>query len=104
MSKFGLPPTTIAIIHAIFATEPALQRAVLYGSRAKHTHRPGSDIDLTLFGEGLTETTRSRIAQQLEASPIPYYVDLSLWDQIDNEALRDHVNRIGQVFYERTAP
>ena len=35
------------------------------------THRPGSDIDLTLFGDGLDLDTLGQIATRLDESPIP---------------------------------
>ncbi len=37
----------------------------------------------------------------LEESPIPYQVDLSLWEHIDNQNLLEHIERVGVVFYER---
>ena len=42
-----------------------------------------------------------KIAGRLEESPIPYQVDLSLWKQIDNQNLLEHIERVGVVFYER---
>ncbi|MDD5579947.1 MAG: nucleotidyltransferase domain-containing protein [Methylobacter sp.] len=53
---FGLKQHTISAIQKVFVRHPAIRQAVLYGSRAKGPHRPGSDIDLTLFGEALTYT------------------------------------------------
>lgn len=52
--KFGLSEDSMAIIHAIFRKYDALEKAVIYGSRAKGNYKQGSDIDLTLFGESLT--------------------------------------------------
>jgi len=101
MLKFGLPDKTIATIQTILAEEAELQKAILYGSRAKGTYKNGSDIDLTLIGNTLTESTRMRLAHKLSDASIPYQVDLSLWDHIDNDDLKDHIRRVGQVFYER---
>ncbi|MBS3936197.1 MAG: nucleotidyltransferase domain-containing protein, partial [Sulfuritalea sp.] len=80
---------------------PAVEKAVIYGSRAKGNHRPGSDIDLTLFGAGLDLDMLGQIAARLDESPIPYRVDLSLFSQIDHAGLREHIERVGRVFYER---
>jgi len=101
MLEFGLPDTTTRTIRQILAEVPAVEKAVIYGSRAKGTHRPGSDIDLTLYGQGLDLDRLGNIATQLEESPIPYQVDLSLFDHIDHAGLRDHIERVGQVFYQR---
>lgn len=100
MPDFGLPDATLATVRHILADCPALEKAVIYGSRAKGTHRPGSDIDLTLMGSGLDADALSRIATRLDESSIPYTVDLSLFDQIDHTGLREHILRVGRVFYQ----
>lgn len=42
--KYGLPERTVEQICAVLAQCPAVERAVLYGSRAKGNYKPGSDI------------------------------------------------------------
>ena len=101
MPDFGLSDQTLAVIRQILADYPAVKKAILYGSRAKGNYRKGSDIDLTLIGDGLDHRILGEIAGRLEESPIPYQVDLSLWEQIDNQNLLDHIERVGVVFYER---
>jgi hypothetical protein len=32
---------------------------------------------------------------------LPYKVDLSLLEHIDNPALREHIARVGRIFWER---
>lgn len=103
MPEFGLPDTTLATIRHILADYPAVERAILYGSRAKGNHRPGSDIDLTLMGDRLDLRTLGEIAARLEDSPIPYQVDLSLWEQLNHAKLREHIQRVGVVFFQRTS-
>jgi uncharacterized protein len=101
MNKFGLSETAIETIHAIFKKYDAIEKAVIYGSRAKGNYKQGSDIDLTLFGETLTTDHLMRIAQDFDNSMLPYMVDISVFDQLDNPSLRDHIHRVGIVFYER---
>lgn len=98
--EFGLPPATLEAIRRILAEEPAVKKAMIYGSRAKGTYRPGSDIDLTLFGDGLDLDILGRIATRLHESPIPYQVDLSIFELIDHAGLREHIQRVGQPLYE----
>lgn len=100
MSEFGLPPATLEAIRQILTQFPAVQKAVIYGSRAKGTYRPGSDIDLTLYGESLDLDTLGHIATLLDESPIPYQVDLSLYGHIDHPGLREHIERVGQLFFQ----
>ena len=98
---FGLPESTLACVRRILAANPNVEKAILYGSRAKGTYRSGSDIDLTLLGAKLVYQDLADIAGQLEESPIPYLVDLSLFAHIDNPNLIEHINRVGVVFYQR---
>ena len=100
-SVFGLPPTTLHTIRQILAEVPSVNKAVLYGSRAKGTYRPGSDIDLTLFGDALDLATLGQIATRLDESAIPYQVDLSIFGLIEHAGLREHIERVGKVFYQR---
>lgn len=97
--RFGLKPHTISAIQRVFAKYPQLERAVLYGSRAKGNYRPGSDIDLTLFGESLTYADLCRIETEIDDLLLPYTLDLSLYAQIDNADLREHIKRVGLEFY-----
>lgn len=101
MPEFGLPDKTVAIIRRILAYVPAVKKAVIYGSRAKGNFRPGSDIDLTLHGEGLDLRILGEIAARLDESPIPYQVDLSIFDRLEHAGLREHIERVGVVFYQR---
>jgi predicted nucleotidyltransferase len=44
--KYGLSDTTIQSICNVLARYPQVERAILYGSRAKTIYKNGSDIDL----------------------------------------------------------
>jgi len=99
--KYGLPERTVAQICAVLAQYPAVERAVLYGSRAKGNYKPGSDIDLTLFGVGLTSRLCATIAEALDDLLLPYTIDLSLFAELKHPELEAHIQRVGVVFFER---
>jgi predicted nucleotidyltransferase len=101
--EFGLTYATVEKIRGVFARFPAIEKAVLYGSRAKGNFKTGSDIDLTLYGEAhaLTPDLRASIAGTLDDLMLPYTIDLSIFDMIDHAMLREHIERVGVVFYER---
>lgn len=78
--RFGLPETTIANIQAVLAQYPQIEQAILYGSRAKGTYKPGSDIDLTLVGgEEVTLDVLSLVMDALDDLLLPYTFDLSFF-------------------------
>lgn len=83
----------------MFARYPMVGEVRLYGSRAKGSHRSGSDIDLAIMGNGVSDLELLRIASDIDELPLPYKVDLALFRQIDNPELIEHIRRIGKVFY-----
>ncbi|PCI01173.1 MAG: hypothetical protein COB79_04520 [Zetaproteobacteria bacterium] len=99
--KFGLGEPIIAAICDVFAAHPEVDEVILYGSRAKGNYKVGSDIDLSMKGEGLDFTLLSSINQQLYDLPIPYTVDLSVLESITNPSLVEHIQRVGKQFYRK---
>ena len=87
--KDAVPPSVAEEIRAVFKRHPEVERATLFGSRAKGNFREGSDIDLALEGDALEET------------PIPQKVDLLLKKTLRHQELMDHIERVGVVFYDR---
>jgi len=97
---FGLHPTTIQAVQGVLARYPQVERAIVYGSRARGNYRTGSDIDLSLEGSALTHQTLFRIENELDNLLLPYKIDLSIRQAIQNPELLNHIDRFGQVFYE----
>ena len=102
--KYGLDDKTIERMQAVLAACPEVDKAVLYGSRAKGNYKTGSDIDLTLYGTGLTLTVLHKIENEFDDLLLPYKVDSSLFEQITDPDVIDHVRRVGVVFYEKCVP
>jgi len=101
--KYGLSKEVIEKIRGVYTRFPEIEKVVLYGSRAKGNYKAGSDIDLTLYGTALTPALRANIAEALDDLLLPYTIDLSLFDELENPDLRKHIERVGKVFYEKTA-
>ena len=99
----GLTTTTVERLQSVMAHYPEVEKAVLYGSRARGTHRPGSDIDLTLCGGELDHTLLTRIDNEMDDLLLPYQIDLSLMSSLNHPALLDHICRVGIVLYEKSA-
>jgi len=99
--KFGLKETTIEKICAVLAGFPQVEKAVLYGSRAKGNYKNGSDIDLTLHGKDLTLNVLYKIDDELDDLLLPYTFDLSIFERLSDPDFIDHIQRVGVVFYQR---
>ncbi len=103
--RLGLKDATIQKISAVFARYPQVEKAMLYGSRAKGNYKNGSDIDLTLCGGAdLTLNVLYRINAELDDLLLPYTIDLSIFSQISDLDLIAHIQRVSMTFYEKTPP
>jgi predicted nucleotidyltransferase len=100
--SFGLKESTIQQIISIFESYPQIEEAIVYGSRAKGNYRNGSDIDLTLKGNDLSLELLFEMEHSLDDLLLPYKIDLSIYDKIENPDLTDHISRVGILFYSRT--
>jgi predicted nucleotidyltransferase len=99
--KFGLQQKHIDSINSVFAQYPPIDQVFIYGSRAKGNYKNGSDIDLTIIDLNLSYTDRLRIETKIDELLLPYKIDLSQKKEISNPDLIDHINRVGQVFYDK---
>ncbi len=98
---FGLKEKTIQQICDVFANYPQVEKAILYGSRAKGNYKNGSDIDLTLCGGAdLTINILYKILDELDDLLLPYTIDLSIFTQISNLEVIEHIRSVGVTFYE----
>lgn len=102
MEGTGLSEKTIAVIQQVLAHYPFVDEAILYGSRALGRHRNGSDIDLTLKGKPPLADKLNAIIQELDELMLPYQIDLSVFDEIENPDLVDHITRVGRTLYARS--
>lgn len=100
MTEMGLPDNVMERLCGIFRGYPPIRRVLLYGSRAMGTFRPGSDIDLCIEAESLGLTELLAIENRIDELLLPWKVDLSLMNTIDNPALLDHIRRVGVVVYQ----
>ena len=100
-ASMGLSANTLAQICATLARFPQVEKGVLYGSRAKGNFKPGSDIDLTLRGDGLTMSLLGNIDMALDDLLLPYEIDLSIYDQLGHAELVAHIDRVGRVIYQK---
>jgi len=99
--EYGLKHQEVESIKQIFSAFSEVEKAILYGSRAKGTFRPNSDIDISLMGTELTIGVLNQISWQLDDLLLSYTFDLSNFHQINNPALVEHIERIGKVIYEK---
>lgn len=100
MMSSGLSEQELESIRRVLRRFREVESAKLFGSRAKGTARANSDIDVALWGP-LTPLMEARIRGELDELPLPYSFDVQAYDSIRHEPLREHIDRVGQIFYVR---
>jgi predicted nucleotidyltransferase len=97
----GLSDDTTEKIQRTLSQFVDVEKAVLYGSRAKGNYKSASDIDLTLYGAGLSQDMLMEVSMALDDLLLPYTIDLSVYTSLDNDDLREHIDRVGLIFFQR---
>jgi len=97
----GLTSKNREEIRNILARSPHVDRAVLFGSRARGTFRKTSDIDLALEGENISLSDLASLRNEFVESSLPYEVDLVARADIANPELESRIEKHGTLFYEK---
>jgi len=98
---FGLEQKTIDLIVHTIAKKEKVKKIVLFGSRAKGNYKKGSDIDLALFSENLDYNELLKIKVEINGLLLPYKIDVLDFYKIKNEELKEHIERVGKIIFQR---
>ncbi|MFZ4675257.1 MAG: nucleotidyltransferase domain-containing protein [Nodosilinea sp.] len=106
-NRYGLSDSALEQVTEAIRQFDQIVAVVLFGSRAKGNYKPGSDIDLAVKGDRVSPRIVAQLADCLnEETPLPYFFDVVHYETLDNQALVDHIDRVGIVIYSagQTAP
>lgn len=99
--RFGMSEPDLDYIIKAIKKFPQIKKAVLFGSRAMGNYRPGSDVDIAIYGENVTFDTLSALHGMLEEDgPLPYFFDIVDYTHLDHLELKEHIDRVGKVIFE----
>ncbi|MBK9192694.1 MAG: nucleotidyltransferase domain-containing protein [Crocinitomicaceae bacterium] len=99
MNSFGISEQSLLLIFNVLRTNQKIKQAVIFGSRAKGNYKSGSDIDLALKGDLNQKDITDLTVELNERLPIPYKVDLVLYDSDLHTELKEHIDRVGVEFW-----
>jgi predicted nucleotidyltransferase len=83
-TRGDVPDALLKAIHELAKADPAVERVYLFGSRAKGTNRPDSDLDIAIQTTGATDGERLAAYMFLEtksdwkALGLPFGLDVDL--------------------------
>ena len=99
---YGLNDTNFGQILSVLAMNQQVESAILFGSRAKGTYKPGSDVDIALKGPELKLKDILALQNLLDDFDQPYIFDLILYHTITEPALISHIEKTGIEIFRRT--
>ena len=98
--RFGLSDTVIEELQEVFRRHANIKKVLIFGSRSKGTYREGSDIDLAVVGNNIDYNQLLSILCEIDDLGLLYSVDLLDYSKEKGTPIGDHIDRVGQVFYE----
>ena len=95
----GLSQKELEILKEVFKKFDNINEVILFGSRALGKHRPSSDIDLAIKGN-VDINTLSKLKYILEEeTTLPYFFDIVIYDNLENQELKKHIDEFGKIIY-----
>lgn len=91
----GLPEDSNQKLFDLLHSIPEKPHFILFGSRAKGNFREGSDIDIAIKSEGFTVEDRSKLLLQYDDLYLPWKLDIVVYSDISEPALKEHIDRVG---------
>ena len=93
----GLDAKSLGLIKSCLEKYPDIVWVKIYGSRAKGNYRRGSDIDLA-FSSAVNNS--AKLLGALDNLPLPYLFDVTHYESLKSQALKEHIDRVGVLIYE----
>ena len=93
-----LASAELELLRSVFRRHAGIRTVKLFGSRAKGTHTPRSDVDLAIWGD-VDALEPEQIAAELDDLPLPYRYDVQPFECIKLPPLRAHIERVGISIY-----
>ena len=97
----GIPQADSQQLLELISTHKNVEKIMLYGSRGLGRQRAGSDIDLCLEAPSMELGELLELGAELDDLLLPWQIDLQLGHLIAHEGLLAHIERAGQLLWER---
>lgn len=100
--SFGLKDSDIEYIRNAMKRFKEIEKAVIFGSRAKGNFKAASDVNIAIYGEKINFDVLSKLHAILEEeSPMPYFFDIIDYSHLNHKELKEHIDRVGKIIYEK---
>lgn len=101
MKNTGISENVMSEIKSVISNFPEVEKAVLFGSRAKGNFYEGSDVDIAVFGVNLNFEQTLDLSIELDTLGLLQAIDLVHFEKIKEAELKSHIERVGIKIYDR---
>ncbi|WP_129126307.1 nucleotidyltransferase domain-containing protein [Geomonas oryzae] len=96
---YGLARRHYLGLAGVFSKYPHIEKVTIFGSRAKGTEKPYSDIDLAVIAPEMDSGEFSRLLDELDALDLVFKLDVLHFDTLPQPKLRKTIELYGKQFY-----
>ena len=100
---FGLKDSVIINIKNILYKYEEIEKASIFGSRARGDYKKTSDIDIAIFSKNITSTRLNLLRNEFEELDIIYTIDVVEFYKTSKEELKNNIINDGIVIFDRNS-
>lgn len=98
---FGLKDSIVVDIKNILFKYNEIEKAVIFGSRARGDYKKTSDIDIAIFAENITSTRLNLLRNDFDELDSIYTIDVVDFYRLTNEELKNNIRNQGIIIFGR---
>ncbi|MGO5064704.1 nucleotidyltransferase domain-containing protein [Clostridium sp. FAM 1755] len=100
-NKMGISFQLFEEIRNSILKNPKINKAVIFGSRARGDYKKTSDIDICIYGNNIQNIDVNLLEDSLKEINTPLDFDIVYYDKITKEALRINIEKDGILIYAK---
>jgi uncharacterized protein len=93
-------PQRNALLSVLSPYADLIETVGIYGSRVQGRARPGSDVDLVVYGK-VSPRDLARIAHDLDESDLSIFADILAYDAITHAPLKAQIDKWMKPLFQR---
>lgn len=98
---FGLKDSIIINMKNVLSKYDEIEKALIFGSRARGNYKNTSDIDIAIFSHNITSTRLNLLRNDFDEFDIIYTVDIVDFYKASKEELKNSIMRDGIVIFSK---
>lgn len=98
---FGLKDSIIINIKDVLFKYDEIEKAMIFGSRARGNYKKASDIDIAIFSQNITSTRLNLLRNDFDELDIIYTVDIVDFYKVSKEELKNNIINEGIIIFNR---